>query len=518
MPTEIADGSIVELQCGTVYQGTLDLQRKTNVTVKTSGTCGKAVLTVGQSVTGWTRHQGNVYSAPVSFNPAQVVIDAQPITLAHWPNRDQTWAKPTATSTGSLSYTMPNSDLAGATLVFRPFEWAIEQRKISAYADGMMTLAPSSDLNFDGYALGGTPDFYVEGKLWMLDEPGEWAVSGGRLYVWTPDGQSPEGRAWAAPDESGIDATNANGVAIEDVSIFGTANGIRAMGAVNLRVARTEIVNSSQNGILNSGGRGLAVDDTGIRNSRHDAIAVKWGGGGETITNSRIDRSGSIGMPTNAHAAINLPVGVGSQVRNNAVTNSGYIGIRFFRDATVSGNTVDGACLVLTDCGGLYSFAEDRLALNSRIDGNTIRNAGPAQRLAWGIFLDAYANSVTITNNHVSGNGNGMMIHNGYNHIVTGNTFSANRQAHIQMVESGSVGSTRNNAVSRNIFISTIGEESFRISSDFGTGSVAQFGTYDFNDYASASAIFANFNGEALDFAQWKSRTGQDGSSTVKAP
>lgn len=518
MPVNIASGTTVELQCGRTYQGTLDLRGKSNVTVKTAGDCGKAVLTPGQAITGWTWHQGGIYSAPIAFDAVQVLINGQPLSTAHWPNRPQTWAKATAANTSSLSYSMPNADLAGATLIFKPYEWSVEARRITSYTDDVMTLASTGNPNYDGYDLGGTVEFYVEGKLWMLDEAGEWAISGGRLYVWAPDGQSPEGRAWASPGKHGIDAANSRNVAIDGVSVYAAANGINAPDAVNVSVSNSDIANSSGNGIMNSGGSGLSVNRATVRNSRHDGIVVKWGGGSETIQNSRVDASGVIGMPVNAHAAISLTVSEGSRILNNVVTNSGYIGIRFFRNATVTNNTVDSACQVLPDCGGMYTMARDKLPLNTRIEGNAIRNVGQAHRLAWGIMLDDSANGVTVTGNTIAGNRNGLFIHNGYNNTITGNTFSKNSQSHIQMAEGGSAASVRNNVVSGNTLTSVDGEESYRISSSLGTGSVAQFGSYGNNTYSSSSAIFANYNGEALNFAQWKERTGQDDSSTLKAP
>ncbi|MGE5651521.1 MAG: right-handed parallel beta-helix repeat-containing protein, partial [Bacillota bacterium] len=341
LPANIANGSVVSLQCGRTYSGTLDLAGKSNVTVRTEGDCGKAVITPGQAIDGWSLYQGNIYSAPIAFDAAQVLVDGQPLARAHWPSRSQTWARAGSSSGASLAYPMPNGDLAGATLLFRPNDWAIEARTITGYSAGSMSLASTGKVSFDGYALSGQPDFYVEGKLWMLDEPGEWAVSGGRLYVWTADGKSPQGRVVASPDRDGINARNAQGITVDGVSIYAAANGINALDAKNLRVTATDIANSSENGILNSGGSGLYVDGASIRNSRHDAIAVKWGGGGDTVRNSTIDASGVIGMPTNAHAAVNLTVGVGSTVSNNTVTNSGYIGIRAFRNASVTQNTVD---------------------------------------------------------------------------------------------------------------------------------------------------------------------------------
>ncbi len=518
MPAGIANGSVVELQCGRIYRGTLDLKGKSNVTVRTVGTCGKAVLTPGQAITGWTQYQGNIYSAPVSFAAAQLLIDSQPVAQAHWPNRPQTWANASSASANSLSYAMPNADLAGATLVFRPYDWAIEARNITGYANGAMAVSATGNPAYDGYALNGPVDFYVEGKLWMLDEPGEWAVSNGRLYVWTPDGKSPEGRAWAASDQNAIEASDSSGIAIDGVRVYGAANGINAIGAVKLGISNVDIVNSSESGIQNSGGSGLMVDRSSIRNSRHDAISVHWGGGGETISNSSIDASGVIGMPANARAAIDLTVGDGSHILNNSVTNSGYIGIRFFRNAVVSKNTIDTACAVLTDCGGLFTSARDKLALNTRIDGNTVRNVGPAQTLAWAIYLGDYANGTTVVDNIIAGNGNGMNIFDGFNNSISGNTFSDSTQAHIQMSESGSTASVRNNTVTGNTFVARKGEETYRISSDIGTTSVAQFGSYDNNSYKSSSAVFANYNGEPLSYAEWRARTGQDVGSIIAAP
>jgi parallel beta-helix repeat protein len=518
LPATIADGSTVLLECGRVYQGTLNVRSKSNVTVTTSGSCGPAVITPGRAVTGWNRHSGNIYSAPLSFEAAQVVIDGRPVNKAHWPSRSQVWARATSASGSNLSYAMPNVDLAGATLLFRPSVWAIEARTITGYAGNTFSLASTGNYAFDGYQLNGQVPFYVEGKLWMLDEPGEWAVRNGRLYVWAPDGGSPEGRIWAFPAAHGIDATDSRNVSIEGVRVYGAANGIHALGAQNLRVTGVDIANASENGIVNHGGVGLMVDRATIRNVRHDAITVHWGGGKEVIQNSRIDDAGTIGMPTNSRAAINLVQTSGSRVSGNHIANAGYIGIRIHREAAALNNKVDGACIVLTDCGGVFAFARDKLPLNTRIEGNIIRNIGPTQRLAWGIYLSEYANAVTVAGNTVSNVGNGMNLFNNFNNSITNNTFSNSRQAHIEITEDSNTPVVRGLSVMGNTFASTQGEETYRNSSNLGATSVAQFGAYDANTYVSSSSVFANFQGQILNFTQWQQRTGQDQSSTFRAP
>jgi parallel beta-helix repeat protein len=509
VPTNVANGSTIQLECGRVYAGSLDLSGKSNVTVTTSGTCGNATITPGQAIGGWTKYQGNIYSAPVGFNVAQVLINGQPLALAHWPSQAQTWAKAGSAAGSSLAAALPNSDVVGATLLFRANDWAIEARKVTALSGNTMTLASTGNISFDGYTLPATPDFYLEGKLWMLDEPGEWVVSNGRLYVWAPDGRSPEGRVFAAPDKDAINAQNAKSVTVSNVNLFASANGINGLNASGLRVTNVNITNASENGILNSGGSGLYVDGATILNARHDAIAVKWGGGGETIQNTTIDASGTIGMPTNSHAAINLIASDGPKVHNNNISRAGYIGVHVSKNASVTGNRIDTACLVLTDCGGIYVEGPSWTSLNTVIDGNTILNVGGTQKLAWAIDLDV-ASQVTITNNTISDSANGMQLHNADSNTITGNRFARSGQAHIQMDEDGAAATVRNNIVKGNTFDATHGEEVYRISSTLGAASVAQFASYDGNDYTSSAPAFANFNGDLLSFAQWKQKTGQD--------
>lgn len=517
-PASITDNSIVSLECGRVYQGTLDLRNRSNVTVRTGGDCGPAVITPGRAVTEWTRHEGNIYSAALGFDAAQVVVDGQPVSKAHWPSRSQGWAKATSASANSLSYAMPNSDLVGATLIFRYADWAIEARRISAYSGNTFTLASTGNYAYDNYALSGSVSFYVEGKLWMLDEPGEWAMRDGRLYLWAADGASPEGRTWAFPAAHGVNASDTRNVSLEGIRIYGAANGIHALGAQNLRVANVKIVNASENGIVNHGGAGLFVDGTTIRNVKHDGISVHWGGGKEVIQDSRIDNAGTVGMPANARAAINLTQSSGARVLRNHVSSAGYIGIRVLGEANVRDNTVDGACIVLTDCGGIFTFARDKQVLNTRIEGNTIRNVGPNQRLAWGIYLSEYANAVMVANNTVAQVGNGMNLFNAYNVTISGNRFSDSRQAHIEITEDASAGTTRNLSVTGNHFTSIKGEENYRNSSNLGESSVVQFGTFDNNTYITNASTFANLHGQLLNFSQWKARTGQDQNSTLRAP
>jgi hypothetical protein len=512
IPTRVTSGSTVRLQCGRTYFGTLDLVGKYNVSVRTEGSCGKASITPGQAVKGWTREQGNIYSAPLAFAPAQVGVAGKMLDLAHFPNRPQIWARAKSNNSSTLQYAMPSSDLAGATVVYRPFEWMIETRSIQSYSNGVITLGPKKG---DAYDPSKEGEFYVEGKLWMLDSPGEWAVEGGRLYVWAPDGRSPEGRVWVSPKGSGIDATDSRGVTIDNVHIFAASIGIDGSNSTDLQILNTEISNSAEDAIF-AGGRGLVVDNAAISDSVRNGILGFYGIENSIVTNSLITGTGMVGMPKRSKGGIVFEQASGQRVTNNKVLNSSYIGIRVHKNAIVSGNLVDRACQILSDCGGIYTFAPDKQPLNVRIEGNTVKNL--AQRTCYAVYLDDNANGVIVTRNTLINNPGGLEMNNGFDNVVSQNVFSSSGYEHILLNETGHGVSIRRNQISGNTFTSTRGEVTYRLWSVNGGSTVSQLAVYDDNTYSGSGKGFAEVSGTGmLDYNAWKQRMKQDGRSVMKA-
>jgi parallel beta-helix repeat protein len=511
VPTGIVSGDTVDLQCGRTYYGTLNLSGKSNVSVRTAGSCGKARISPGRAVTGWKPHRDNIYSAPIESAPVQVSVDEEPLALAHYPNRPQTWAKGKSNGPGSVRHNMPDHELAGALLVFRANEWLIETRPVTDYANGVIMLAPKVG---DAFDLNAENEFYVEGKLWMLDSPSEWAVSKGRLYLWAPDGKSPEGRVWASPKESGINANDSRNVTIDGVRIFSAANGIEGTGSTNLRILNTEVVNSSEDGMF-VGGTGLVIDNAIVTNAVKNGIYGYYGSTGSVITNSTITSTGMIGMPKRSKGGIVFEEGSGQRIENNKIVNSSYIGIRVHKNAVVRNNVIDGACLILTDCGGIYTFARDKLPSNVLIEGNTIKNL--AQRYAFAVYLDDYANAVIVTGNTITDNPSGVMMHNGFNNLVTKNVFSSNGHEHLLFNETSDTASIQRNRIIDNIFVSTNGEMTYRLWSGLDNMTVKNFGQFNQNTYTGSPGAFAEVNGiGTMSYANWKRRMGQDERSTLK--
>lgn len=481
VPGHIANGSTVRLQCGTVYHGTLDLSGKFDVTVTTSGLCGKASLTPGKEIGNWSKYQGNIYFAPIDFTAVQVSIDGKPLEAAHWPNRPRVWA----TSADAI----PSSDLAGATLVTKPNVYSINAGILPG--DAVSTAFP----------------FYLEGKLWMLDAPGEWAVSNGHLYVWTPDGASPEGRVWAAAAKVGINADKSSGVTIDSVRVFSASDGISGAYSSNLHIRNAEILNSSRDGIYATDASGLVVERNLVSNSVRNGIGGWYNNHGALIIDNTIAGSGTVGMPKPTQAGVFFGnTSKNTRIDGNRVTDSASNGITAYVGSIISRNIVDRACTVLTDGGGIYTNGRTAgyVPLNLRIEGNTVKNV--LLDGAKGIYLDDAASYVTVTGNNVSAAPTGLFIHDGSNNTVVNNTFFSNVKNHVALAGNH----VRGNKIVHNVFKSTRGELAFQLEG----GKPETFGEFDNNTYLADRENFARV-GKPMGYYKWKKLMRQDVNSTI---
>jgi len=486
VPTNIANGSTVNLECGKTYQGTLALNGKSNVTVTTSGSCGKATITPGSPVTGWTKYSGNIYSAAVGFAPVQMAISGAPASLAHWPN------------SGWSSSTPPNSDLNGANLVYLDNQSVIASQAIS------------------GSSVSTAKPFYVEGKLWMLDSANEWAYANGRVYVWAADGQSPEGRAWASPNANAVNADKSSGVTLNNIRLFAATNGVSADTSTGLKVLNTDIANVEKDGIWASGSQKLTVDASTVTNARSSGIDGWYSITGAIVTNTTVSNTGAVNQSTPTGAGIFFGDGSGNRIENVRVLNSSYHGISVLHNSNtqVLNSVVDNACSRLTDCGGIYTGARDQKPLSLTISGNTVTNVKGTEGIA--IYLDDFANGVTVTGNTMRSNTRALVVHNGFNNVINKNTFDSSAVTHLGFVQDS--GNVRNNQVSGNTFKTTGTEWTYNLE----TGSnLKTFASFDGNIYTSVDPN--NFgrtwdgksNGVTTSFTAWKAWLGGDQSSTM---
>lgn len=506
MPGPIGDGEQVLLDCGRTYIGELRLAGRRDVTVRTRGDCGKASLTPAQPVGGWQRdaRQSTVWVAELAFRPSQLELDGRFLPLAHHPNAPQTWLRGKSRYRGELRAALPHPDLAGATLVWRAADWLIQTRPIARYDGRLLVLAPGDD---EGFGLLPDTEFYVEGKRWMIDSPGEWAYEDGKLYVRTPDGQSPDGRIWAAPRARAIDASGSSGVRIVGIRIFGATLAIDGTDSRDLRIVESEIDNSGEEAIL--AGSGSRIERVHVRGSVQNGVRANDDVRDVRITDSRFDDIGMLGMPRRSKGAIVFEHARRVQVQRNRIANASYIGIRVFRDALVTDNVIEGACLRLSDCGGIYTFARDREPLNVAIERNHV--SGLQGRSSYAVYLDDFANGVSVIANQLVDNPGGLQLHNGFDNEILGNAFVNSRHEHILFNETAKFASIANNRVRENRFVSAGDVPVYRLWSHHGSANVARFALFEDNTYKARPRQFAEVEGYGmLGYDDWRDRIGAE--------
>lgn len=501
-PDSLHDGDTVELECGRIYSGELKLAGRRGVTVRTVGDCGKAAITPARPVTGWKRdpRHKKIWVAAIDFVPFQFQVGRQFVAIAHHPNQPQTWLTGQSRAPGELRVQLPSQDLVGATLVWQPADWLIQSRAIASTDGDTLVLAPGDD---QGFGLQPETRFYVEGKRWMLDSPGEWAVEDGRLYVWTEDGESPEGRAWASPRARAIDASGSRDVRIDGIRIFGAALGIDGTDSTGLSVSDTDIENSGEEAML--AGSGTRVRRMTVRGSVQNGLRANDDVRDVAITDSRFDDVGMLGMPRRSKGAIVFEQARNVIVQRNRISDASYIGIRVFRDAVVTDNVIARACQRLADCGGIYTFARDRQPLNVAIERNHVSEL--SGRSSYAIYLDDFANGVAVLANQLVDNPGGLQLHNGFDNDIAGNAFINSRHEHILFNETAKFACVTGNRVRENRFVAVGDVPVYRLWSHHGSANVSRFAEFSANSYKSLPKQFAEVEGYGmLGFDDWRDR------------
>jgi parallel beta-helix repeat protein len=408
---------------------------------------------------------------------------------------------------------------------------------------------------YNDYSLDAGYGYWLENKLWMLDSPGEWYFDAAahKLYVWLKDNAQP-----TASSPSITVASQANGIVANNVSNFSLSN-IQVQETTSDAISMNQTSGASLDNllVLRAGRRGISMADS--QNN--------------TISNSFIDRSWKEGVWLGFVSRINNPVpplsrrSINVSVTNTQVTNAGTggfaSGVVLGEGGAFSGNVVSGSssggvittlnnrvennqvtnnCTDFDDCGGIYvvsppsdptllSNAQNSspstpitkvLLTNGVIINNNVVDGGkgsadgvPASggTDTRGIYLDDYANGVTVTNNYVSGMKYGIMLHTAFNNTLSDNRLLSNRSQNL-LLQAESVpsvdgnirywGVMTGNVIKHNAMVAskdasspTLAIPNIKQSAEdrTGKGPTGAFAAYDLNRYASlnpnATAILA---------------------------
>ncbi len=519
LPQTIADGATISLDCNTLYRGTLNLTRRANVTLNVNGSCGKPVINPAVKITGWSVYSGSIYVANLSTPVQQLIVNNQPMDLAHFPNRDAQ-GNMFLTITGSSGTTTLSADglnlgannPIGAGIKLRVADYIIAERKVADYSAAAKSITVSSavDRRVDW-------GFYLDGKLWMLDQPGEWVQENGKIYLWMPDSAAPANVEATPVGAVGIQANDTTNLLIDGISVKNAAMGISAAASKYFTLKNSTIENSAQYGVDFHVSNNASINANSVTTS---AISGLRGDLSDNaiVSNNTVRNTGASGNPVSSIAGI--VTGTNAQVRGNAIYDSGYHGVYVLGSSVVESNTVDGACLVLDDCGGLYTNGRYGTLNNvlgasyvkflsnniTRVTGN--KNGLPAISsgvAAYAIYTDDFASFNTISGNTISNSVVGVIIRSGHDTLVENNTLRDSLRAHLmfEQTDPNSDNSIYNNTVRSNSFGPL--RDFVYLLQKTTVGNVATFANYTNNIYpASKQTLFASVDDIGkLDWANW---------------
>lgn len=461
----------------------------------------------------------------------------------------------------------PN-DLSGAEAYVRSADWYLSHYDVTGYgtqldqngqyrpgtdADGKPTIAQGEYLSIArrptlvsgeypaDFGVWPRAGFWLENKLWMLDQPGEWVFDGQtkKLYVWMPDSSSPQGQSLLASVWAhGVVATAGGAVQLKNIQF------VEPRGDA-IYINHATSVNASGLNVTRSGGRGVVVfNSTGGTATAHGALdglavsdtverSIEFGGDSTRYLDLKNSSVLNAGKDYFAWSAVAL--GEGSNATNNTVGNSSYIGILGAKDNVISGNTVTNSCLQFDDCGGIYTIGRAYpypgstpntvgvYKVGSTISGNFVvgvpyasardRSDGlpnnPNGSATKGIYLDDYTTDVKVDGNFVTGEDYGVMLHFARNITVSNNTMGGNTVSQLWLQEAGGLPDSclsdpacdaynymKGNAISGNLMANRVlapqantasgrlGSPNALITLNSATGDTADFGTFSSNRYA----------------------------------
>jgi hypothetical protein len=399
--------------------------------------------------------------------------------------------------------------------------------------------------------------FWLEGKRWMLNRPGEWCYdrSTQSLYLWMPNGGSPAGAdLTAATRLHGISGFNVRAVDLDGIEVRETRGDAIKIDGFDAKLAKLKLQNMA---VFNAGRKGIFVINSARPGARKQAI----GEIADTLVadsiNEGIDLSGdrrwavtrtqqidvvrstvrNAGIGYYARGAILM--GHRAQALNNKVLGASYIGILGGKLNPIAGNEVRDFCLAFDDCGGIYvngayysvrdEEPETELAdadVGGRVTDNTIvgryvsldrqdgsstsngLNSGARHTTVAGIYLDDFAGRVRVDGNRIQGVDFGLLLNQGRDNTITGNQGSDSRRALFLQDNSAERTAMRGNTVTDNRFASFAGEPVVQLRS--GRGDSSRLATFSRNRYEGGCADrmgFDDVEGAVTrfeTFAQWR--------------
>jgi uncharacterized delta-60 repeat protein len=515
-------GDTIHFRCGDTWQEQLNVPSSgttgnpitftyygDNCTYTAGELTNKPVIDASMPVTGWTLctnqcpveliNYQNVYFADVPEDVQgvkQLFVDDEYVNIAHYPDRSITGSDYLIINNNSSDNSsliskdlLPSAcqnDLIDAGIHIRTDWWLIEDRTVT---DFNVVENKISWLNQTSGSIKKDYGYYLNNKICMLDQPGEWYYDNSvrKLYLRLPDDSNPDNHdVKISKDEQSIVINSKNNIKIEGLKVkYAASDGIAFVNSNFAEIRNIDITDSGKNGISMTGlNTYITIDSSTIMNNVEQGIYVgyyNWNGSMNehlTISGNEIINTGTIGLPM-LSTAISTGNARMATIINNKIINTGYLGIVFGGQSEVISNVVEKSCQVLTDCGAIYAWYvfttcntegielwpkkdPSSCSINSdqsvyfcypdnngicttvydcapsNIVSNIIDGSGSERSLdglptglnviaSHGIYLDELSGGITVRGNTVMGTlDSGIFLNDAFNTTVEGNTLYGN--------------------------------------------------------------------------------------------
>jgi len=228
---------------------------------------------------------------------------------------------------------------------------------------------------------------------------------------------------WSCHKDAVIAGKDVNNVEISNINIIGSTLHLNGQNSVirNVEITKTDygIVMWRADGKMIS-----TIDNVYIHDVNESAIYVA--AGFVSVTNSVIHNIGDDWNLHNTRAAISIRDN--AIVKNNIISNVGYIGINVGFDSVIKENTITGFCNKLGDGAAIYmgnSINADGgrtyVAKNNISYGIGNQSYLTGYKKCSGIYADEGMHSVFAERNKIANVNEGVHINRSYNNIFVGN-------------------------------------------------------------------------------------------------
>ena len=417
------------------------------------------VLSGGEALTGWTSEGNGIYSTtatnPVGLDLSIAGVRQMPAALGYDPQRPYIsgWRilNPNQPQNFGVTFTVPSTDMTpsvkpGAIVqVLDYLRYSDQITTIVSVDRGNNTITVADQFNT------GTTNPGVSGSWRVLNDPadlgapGEFAYDAASSKVYlqpvNPDSLASD-TVVAAQLSTLVSLNNVSGVTISGLTFSDTTSdrnyysgmftdklaAIMATGLSNSTITGNTFLNVG-NGIALVGSSKNTVSGNSFTQIGGSGIFLTANSNQNNVAQNTMTGLGRINVGS---TGIHLENSANNLIDSNTIDGSGRWGIDLFPSDGVSlvGNTVSNNIIRNTsqqtnDTGAIYSYAGTNSSYvkeSTTITGNRIENLGGLLRNAsgnyelgqtQGIYMDDQVSGVTMSNNVIESNGNGMFLCHG---------------------------------------------------------------------------------------------------------